>query len=189
MLVTFILSVNSCWCTKKGAYRGKSSYYESPSAARQLDPTVVSVQIHLLELVVLSMRVGNPSFFAPLNRAVVAGVTCTRPWRVGVGLQMIPTDAVQVCDKVSLVTSLIVCQATRTFLFKVPLTLQWLGLLGCSYSMWQFRIITDTFTFNFVTLVCECWKTGVFFSRSTIWHSVKMNFEQLLWTTRNYADF
>ena len=71
-LFTFILSVNSCWCTKKGAYRGKSSYYESPSAARQLDPTVVSVQIHLLELDVLSMRVGNPSFFAPLNRAVVA---------------------------------------------------------------------------------------------------------------------
>ena len=61
----------------------------------------MSVQIHLLELVVLSVCVGNPSFFAPLNRAVVAGVTRTRPWRVGVGLQMIPTDAVQVCDKVS----------------------------------------------------------------------------------------
>ena len=81
-----------------------SLLYESSSAARQLDPTVVSVQIHLLELVVLSMRVGNPSFFAPLNRAVVAGVTCPRPWGVGVGLRMTPTDAVQVCDEVSLVT-------------------------------------------------------------------------------------
>ena len=50
-----------------------SLLYESSSAARQLDPTVVSVQIHLLELVVLSVCVGNPSFFAPLNRAVVAG--------------------------------------------------------------------------------------------------------------------
>ena len=49
-----------------------SLLYESSSAARQLDPTVVSVQILLLELDVLSMRVGNPSFFAPLNRAVVA---------------------------------------------------------------------------------------------------------------------
>ena len=81
-----------------------SLLYESSSAARQLDPTVVSVQIHLLELVVLSVCVGNPSFFAPLNRAVVAGVTCTRLWRMGVELQMTPTDAVQVCDKVSLVT-------------------------------------------------------------------------------------
>ena len=51
---------------------GSLLLYDSASAARQLDPTVVSVQIHLLELVVLSMRVGNPSFFAPLNRAVVA---------------------------------------------------------------------------------------------------------------------
>ena len=59
----------------------------------------MSVQIHLLELVVLSMRVGNPSFFAPLNRAVVAGVTCTRRWRMGVELQMTPTDAVQVCEQ------------------------------------------------------------------------------------------
>ena len=81
-----------------------SLLYESSSAARQLDPTVVSVQIHLLELVVLSVCVGSPSFFAPLNRAVVAGVTCTRPWRMSVELQMTPTGAVQVCDKVSLVT-------------------------------------------------------------------------------------